>query len=141
MPDKLTPEIESWLKENYIQYTNAQISSILNIKSVSIDYWLRKLNLKKTQRNKLSSDQKKYIRENYGDETAYMMAMELDVTESIITSYIQREGIKKPPPQPNRKKSRIIRPKADHTNMSREDYINYWLNEPEPQIKKHEKRA
>jgi len=139
MSDKLTPEIEAKLRAEYNNYTNRQLAHICSVRVVSIDYWLRKLNLKKTKKEELTPDQMTYVRENYGDETVPMMALELDVPEQKILNFINRAGIKKPPPSAPKKKIKLVRAKPDHQNMNANDYVSYWLDTPDPVIKKHDR--
>lgn len=138
MPDRMTPEIEAFLRREYNNYKNSQLALMLNVRITSVDYWLRRLNLKKTKKEELTPEQMRYVKENYADETVPIMALELDVEEQKILNYINREGIRKPPPSPPKRKQ-VYRIKPDHQNMNREDYINYWLNTPDPVIKKHDR--
>ena len=139
MRSRKTPAVDKWLRENYSNYTAQQMGECLTkilgvyISTDSIYYWLRQLNLRRTEYNGLTLDQMIYIRANYGNETALEMSIELEVPQGRITSFIHREGIKKP--APSHRKKNTLRPKADHQNMSREDHVQKWLDMPDPVLK------
>lgn len=86
----------------------------------------------------LTPTQQQFIRDNYKTMTHYAMAVELKIKETNVAYFCRLNNLRKteikrsyktrvkkiivPEPVKN-----IKRPPADHTNKSREDYVNYWL--------------
>jgi hypothetical protein len=132
---ELTPDQQTWLKENFRLYTNDTLAHMLKVRPARIDRIFKAMGLCKRDMEGLTDEQKKFVRENYRESTVKEIAQELSVMgmpckANSILAYLQKAGIKKydgattPPP----KKKKIKRAAPDHTNTDHHNRINYWLN-------------
>jgi hypothetical protein len=86
----------------------------------------------------LTKVQKKYMDDNWQNYTYQEMADKLAISLSIISNYYTEKGYRKqskpePAPEPPKKiikpiKKQEGRPRAEYSNISREQHVEKWLN-------------
>jgi hypothetical protein len=128
------------LKENYKLYKRYHIAKKLEISENILKEWLKHLGLKKRDAKAIifTDEQKKFIKENYQELSHEHLAVVLKISVSQVSGYCFRHGYKKsgqnkvtPPPKkiiPFRQEPKIQRPPATYSNVSREQYVEKWLN-------------
>jgi hypothetical protein len=133
MLSRRTPAADKWLKENYLNHDAKEMAKVMteitghNINTDTVYYWMRQLNLRKTKSiESLTYEQVNYIKDNYGDETVFEMAIELEIPENRIIHYLQTNQIRKP--LPSNKRKTIARAKGIYQNVSREQYIDKYIS-------------
>jgi hypothetical protein len=142
-----TPEQEIWLKANYRMYNRVGLCKQLKIRDKELSAWFKLLRLKKRDGKSaiVTDEQAAFIEANYKKMRHEQMANKLGISVITVHGYCRKNGlrkIKQPlqreprlPPEPKEiivfhPAKPFIRPKADHTNISREQRIDYWLNYP-----------
>jgi hypothetical protein len=132
---------ESWLRENYRLYNRYQLCKHLKVAEKRLTVLLKQLGLSKRNGAQitLTSEHKQFVRDNYFQLSHEQIAVKLGVAVITVQRYCNRAGLKKltyePPPPPKKiitfvEPVKPTRPRADHTNISREQHVNYWLNYP-----------
>lgn len=105
LPLKLpTPEQEAWIRKYYNNYTRDQLSKKLNIPLKLLRAWLKEMNVAKKRGS---------------------------IIDEVPTP---PPGVIQPKPLKQivqlKEATKPTRPRPDHTNMSREQRIDYWINYP-----------
>lgn len=98
-----TPEQEAWIRKYYNSYTRKVLAAKLMVGIRVLRAWLREMDIDKKKGPKTNAK---------------------PIPAPVFDPPAVKEIVRYEPPvkQP--------RPRADHTNMSREQRIDYWLNYP-----------
>lgn len=139
---KPSPEQETWLRNNYRMYSRYHLAKHLGIVDSVLSTWLKDLGLSSKHQINMSDEHKDFINDNFLKMTPEEIAVQLGLTVMKVKKFCARNGLNKIRheylaslnPKPVKKiiafepEVKPSRPRADHTNMSREQRIDYWLN-------------
>ena len=147
-PILMQPEVENWLKENYLNYTTETCAVMLSkisgtqITTNRVTYWLTKLNLKKSAYQEPTSDQKRFIRDKYADLewTSQEIAIELGIRHQDVKQFVKTDGLRKYGVNQTPKRKEVKRVPAQQQNIKHSDRVDFWNNLTLTQIKNHKGR-
>lgn len=137
-----TPEQKEWLLNNYKLYNRYHLVKHLGIPDKRLTEWFKRLGLNKRDGKQitLTKEQKAFVCDNYLGMSKEEIAVKLGVAVLTVQRYCNRNQLIRlkqiPPKAPVKEIIRFepppkpTRPRADHTNMTREQRIDYWLNYP-----------
>jgi ribosome-binding ATPase YchF (GTP1/OBG family) len=137
-------EQETWLRDNYRMYNRYHLAKHLNISAKELTAWFRHLGMAKRDAKVivLTDEQKQFIRDNYKEMKHEEIASKLELAVMSVQKFCGRNGLRKLkrckerfPRLPKlvstvEVEKKPPRPRADHTNMSREQRIEFWINYP-----------